>query len=83
MRKSKQSITKSSKTKLNTIWQKTAKSLAVSSGNVANYQHLTGKDVLQEKNLSEKAATRKSFEYSPIGSELEKQTDTANKNIMD
>ena len=33
---------------------------------------LTGKDVLPEKRLIEKTATIKSFEYAPLGSELEK-----------
>ena len=32
-------------------------------------------DVLHEKELLKKAATIKEFEYSPLGSELKKQTD--------
>ena len=35
---------------------------------------LTGKDVLPEKDLLEKAKTIKWFEYLPQGSELKKQT---------
>ena len=31
---------------------------------------LTGKDVLPRKDLPEKAATLKRFEYSPLGNEL-------------
>ena len=63
MKKSKQSITKSSKTKLNTI--QTDKLL------------ISGKDVLTEKYLLEKAATTKRFECLPLESELKKQTSNA------
>ena len=42
---------------------------------------MTGKDVLVEKDLLEKAATIKRFEYSPLGSELKKQTNIVKKNI--
>ena len=35
---------------------------------------MTGEDVLPEKDLSEKAATIKRLEYSPLGNELTKQT---------
>ena len=38
---------------------------------------MTGKDVLLEKDLLEKAATRKRFEYSPLGKKLKHQTDIA------
>ena len=34
------------------------------------YEFLTAKDVLLEKDLLEKAATKKRFEYSPLGKEL-------------
>ena len=65
MRKLKQLITKSIKTKLNTIQiDKTAKISALSSGNVSKYEFLTGKDVLSEKDLLERAAELKRFEYS-------------------
>ena len=40
---------------------------------------MTGKDVLPEKDLLEKAPALKRFEYSPLGKELKAQTDTAKK----
>ena len=40
---------------------------------------MTGKDVLAKKDLLEKAATIKRFEYSPLGKELKKQTNVAEK----
>ena len=39
--------------------RQTAKISALSSGNVSKYEFLTGKDVLSEKYLTEKAATLK------------------------
>ena len=60
----------------------TAKISALSSGNVSKYEFLNGKDVLPEKDLLDKAATIKRFEYSPLGSELKKQTDIANKSAL-
>ena len=51
----------------------------MSSGNVSKYEFLTGKDVLPEKNFLEKAATKKGFEYSLLGKELEKQISVAEK----
>ena len=50
--------------------RQTAKISAISSGNVSEYEFLTGKDVLPRTNLFEKAAAIKRFEYSPLGSEL-------------
>ena len=47
-------------------------------GNVSKYEFLTGKDVLPEE-LLEKALVLKGFEYSPLGSELKKQTSVAEK----
>lgn len=41
------------------------------------YDFLIAKDVLPEKNLLERAAITKIFEYSPLGREVEKQTDIA------
>ena len=38
---------------------------------------MTGKDILSERDLLEKAATMKRFEYSPLGKKLKAQTDTA------
>ena len=73
MRKLKQSITNSSKTK------QTAKISGSSSGNVSKYEFLTGNDVLPEKDLLEKAATVKRFEYLLLGKELKAQTDIAKK----
>ena len=40
---------------------------------------LTGKDILPEKDLLEKAATMKRFQYSLLGKELKAQTDIAKK----
>ena len=48
-----------------------AKISTLSSGNVCEYELLTGKSLLG------KAATIKKFKYLPIGSELKKQTDIA------
>ena len=39
------------------------------------YEFLPGEDVLPKKDLLEKAATMKTFEYSPLGKELKAQTD--------
>ena len=47
--------------------------------NVGKHEFMTGKDVLLEKGLVEKAATMKRFESSPLGSELIKQTSIAEK----
>ena len=66
------------KTKLNAI--QTDKVLT--SGNASKYEFLTGKDVVREKDLIEKAATIKRFEYSPLGSELKKQTSMAKKTVQ-
>ena len=46
--------------------RQTAKISAFSSGNVSKYEFLTGKDALPKKDLLEKAATMKRFEYSPL-----------------
>ena len=40
---------------------------------------MTDKDILPERELLEKAATLKRFEYSPLGKELKAQTDIAKK----
>ena len=50
--------------------RQTAKSLALSTGNVGKYEFLTGEDVVPEKDWLEKAATIKRFEYSSLGYEL-------------
>ena len=59
--------------------RETAKISALSLGNVNRYGFLTGKDVLPEKDMLEKAVTIKRLEYSPLGKELEKQTSVAEK----
>ena len=60
--------------------RQTATTSALSSGNVGKYEFLTEKDILTEKKLLEKAATIKTLEYFPLGSELKKnQTDIAKK----
>ena len=59
--------------------RQTAKTSALSSGNVSKYEFLTWEDVLTEKDLLEKAATMKRFEYSPLGKELKAQTNIAKK----
>ena len=41
--------------------------------------NMTGKDVLPEKDMLEKAAKMKRFEYPPLGKELKAQTDVAKK----
>ena len=46
---------------------------------LVNLNFWTGKVVLPEKELLEKATTIKRFEYSPLGKELETQTDSAKK----
>ena len=76
MRKVKQSISKIKQNKPQyDLDKQTAKISALSSGNVLKYELLTGKDVLLEKYLLEKAATMKRSEYSPLGKELKPQTD--------
>ena len=59
--------------------QQTTKISALPSGNVAKYEFLTGKNVLPEKYLLEKAAAMKRFEYLPLGKELKEQTDIPKK----
>ena len=59
--------------------RQTAKISALSLWNISKYEFLPGKDVLPEKDLLEKAATIKKFEYLLLGSELKKQTDIAEK----
>ena len=63
--------TKQNKSQYN-LDKQTAKISALSSGNVSKYEFLTGKDVLSEKDLIEKAATIKKFKYSPLSKEFKK-----------
>ena len=51
--------------------------MALSSGNVCKHEFLTDKNVLLEKDMLDKAATIKRFEYLPLCSEFEKQTHIA------
>ena len=52
--------------------KKELKISTLSSGNVSRYKFLTGKDVLSEKDLLEKATKIKIFENSPLGNKLRK-----------
>ena len=61
--------------------RQTAKISALSLRNVSKYEFLTTKDVLPEKDLLEKAAAMKRFEYSSLGKELKAQTDIAKNSI--
>ena len=73
---------KQNKAQYDLDWQ-TAKISALSSGNVSKYEFLTDKDVLAEKDLLEKAAALKRFEYSLLAKELKKQTSVAEKQYQD
>ena len=85
MRKLKQSVTKSSKTKLNTIQiDKLLRFLLYLQEMLVNMisktlvnKFLTGKDVSPEKVLLEKATAIKRFEYSPLDKKLKAQTSAA------
>ena len=54
------------------LGKQTARIWALSSVNAGKYEFLTGEDVLPERPV------RKRFEYLPLGSDLRKQTDSAN-----
>ena len=58
-------IIKQKKDQLN-LDRKTPKISALSLGNVSKYEFLTGKDVLPEKDLLQKAVKIKRFEYSSL-----------------
>ena len=58
--------------------RQTAKISALSTGNLRKYEFITARDVLPEKDLLEKAAALKIFEYSPLGKELKAQTEARN-----
>ena len=85
MRKLKQSVTKSSKTKLNTIQiDKLLRFLLYLQEMLVNMtsrtlvnNFWTGKDVSPEKVLLEKATAIKRFEYSPLDEKLKAQTSAA------
>ena len=55
--------------------RQTAKMSELTSGNVSKYKFLISEDILLEKDLIKKVARIKTFEYSPLGNELENQTD--------
>ena len=55
---------------------------AMSSENVSKQGFLTGKDILPEKDLLEKAATLKRFEYSQLSKEIKTQTDIAKEHYQ-
>ena len=59
--------------------QSPKQSSALSLINVSGYEFLTGKDFVPEKDLLEKAATMKRFEYSSLGKKLKAQNDIAKK----
>ena len=52
---------------------------ALSSASISKYEFLASGDVLSETGLLKKAATIKRFQYSPLNSELKKQTDIVGK----
>ena len=80
MRKLKQSILliEQNKAQYN-LDRQTANISALSSRNVSKYEFLTGKDILLKKDLLEKAAAIKRFEYSSLGKELKKQSSVSEK----
>ena len=59
--------------------RQSAKISALSSENVSKYEFLTGKYVLLEKDLLQKAAAMKRFGYSPL--ELKKENSVAENSI--
>ena len=59
--------------------RQTAKIFALSSRNVSKHEFLTDKDVLPQKDLLEKAAALKIFEYLPLCKELKAKTSAAEK----
>ena len=59
---------------------KTAKISALLSANFSKSEFFTDQDLLLEKDLPRKAATKERFEYSSLGSELKSETDIANQN---
>ena len=51
--------------------------MASPTGNHSKYEFLTGRDVLLENDLLQKAATIKGYEYSSLESDFKKHIDTA------
>ena len=62
--------------------RQTAKISPLSSRNVSKYEFVTGKDVLPRKNMQEKPAAIKRFEYSSLGKEFKKQTSVMEKHYQ-
>ena len=83
MRKSKQLIKKIEQNKAEyDLDRQTANISALLSGNVSKYETLTGKDVLLEKDLLEKAATMIRFEYLPLQADIAKKLSRIRKNLL-
>ena len=83
MRKSKQLIKKIEQNKAEyDLDRQTANISALLSGNVSKYEILTGKDVLLEKDLLEKAATMIRFEYLPLQADITKKLSRIRKNLL-
>ena len=83
MRKSKQLIKKIEQNKAEyDLDRQTANISALLSGNVSKYEILTGKDVLLEKDLLEKAATMIRFEYLPLQADIAKKLSRIRKNLL-
>ena len=61
--------------------RQSAKISALSSENVSKYEFLTGKYVLLEKDLLQKAAAMKRFGYSALGKDLKKENSVAENSI--
>ena len=62
--------------------KQTANISALSSANISEYEFLTGKDLLPEIELLEKAIALKNWEFSLLGKELKKQTSVAEKQYL-
>ena len=56
-----------------------AKIATLPSGNISKYEFFTGKNVLPETNLPEKATTMKRFGYLPLGKDIKALTEIAKK----
>ena len=79
MRKSKQSNKIEQNKDQYNLGRQTGKMSAFSSVYASKYEFSTGKNILPEKDLLEKVAAIKRFEYSPLGKELKVQTSAAEK----
>lgn len=68
-----------SKTIQYSIDKKPAKNFNLSWRNVGKYEFLVDEDISPEGRLLKKAATIKTFKYSPSGNELKRQADITKK----